>query len=428
MTQPAAQTSDTSDEAVDDAVDDAVLRELQAKLLVQPFYSSFVGRARSDADLADPDFGRRASAWARWAVTSAAEMTGMSDRSYTALVLEGSFHNPKTWASPTEIRPHLEIPARVLRAPDAEFPDRLALMGNGLRFPWWLYSEVKALRRCLFTDTACSVAVLAGLLTRHRDVLVDTVSELSMAAAPHWPKVEQLLLDAEGSDLHESATGNVSTEELAEFFPAAAPLRLRATYDARLRDESGLHAARRVGVWRLYAGGPGDAGCVTGVVTPRLTANSQFSDPLFRPDKESPAALLLRGLLLRRLIDRHLDAVSSPMVVPPTPTVVSAVGLRGVPARVGAKIPEASLEAAVKFMQAHPDPVGAWAAVTAWADRTGGLLTVTEPTYLQAHEAVSRFVRRAEDPDRDDVNVVLPLAWLDSNVVRLTYAQPASQR
>ena len=424
MTQPTIRTSATSDPDVGDTE----LRVLQAKLLVRPFYSSFVGRARSDADLADPVFGRRASAWARWAVTSAAEMTGVSDRSYTALVLEGQFHNPKTWASPTEIRPHLEIPARVLRTADAEFPDRLALMGNGLRFPWWLYSEVKALRRCLFTDTACSVVDLVGLLTRHRAVLVDAVSELSRVAAPHWPKVEQLLLDMEGSDLHESATGNVSVEELAEFFPAAEQMRLRAVYDARLRDESGLHAARRVGVWRLYAGSDDEAGCVTGVVTPRLTANSQFSDPLFRPDTESPAALLLRGLLLRRLIDRHLGAVSSPMVVPSPPLNSPAAGLRGVPARVGAKIPEASLEAAVKFMQAHPDPVGAWAAVCAWADRTGGLLTVTEQAYLQAHQAASRFVRRAENPDRDDVNVVLPLAWLDSNVVRLTFAQPPTVR
>lgn len=399
-------------------------KELQARMLVTPFFSSFVGRARADGDLSDTDPSRRAAAWAHWAITSVSEMTGLSDRSYVALVLEGRFHDPK--GTGPSVRPHLEIPARVLRDADPEFPDRLAQAGNGLRFPWWLYNEVTAVRRCLFSHAGTEVSELVDLLNERRGVLVDAVTALGRSAAPAWAKVEQMLVSPDETGLIDAATGDFSTADVADFFPAARDLGIWVTYDRRLREKSGAATPRRVGVWQIHGRDHAGQRLALGVVTPRLTANSQFSDPLFRPDRESPAALLVRGLLLRRLVETHLGSSGAATVVG-DPSAAPRKGgprLRAMPARVGAKLPEASLDAAVYFLQTYPDPAKAWEIVNDWSQRTGGLLTVTEDGYVAAHRNALRFLRRAENPERDDVNVVLPLAWLDSKVVRLTFAHP----
>jgi hypothetical protein len=103
-------------------------------------------------------------------------------------------------------------------------------------------------------------------------------------------------------------------------------------------------------------------------------------------------------------------------------------------ARVGDKLPEASVSAAVKFLHAQPDPADAWAALTAWAQaRTAGgsgpraVLTVSQEGFAAAHRSALRAVRRAEQPEREDINVILPLAW-DSRgrVVRVTFSGPES--
>src|SRR5690606_11125584 len=90
-----------------------------------------------------------------------------------------------------------------------------------------------------------------------------------------------------------------------------------------------------------------------GVVTPRLTRSSLFTDPLFRPSGESAAALLVRGLVLRRLVSRFDSSVGGRQVAEPARKKGS---LRVVPARIGEKVPEASPRAAIRFILDHPDP------------------------------------------------------------------------
>jgi hypothetical protein len=51
---------------------------------------------------------------------------------------------------------------------------------------------------------------------------------------------------------------------------------------------------------------------------------------------------------------------------------------------------------------------------------------VAKEGFLAAHRNALRFMRRAETPERDDVNVLLPLAWDDrSRVVRVTFSRPS---
>jgi hypothetical protein len=395
-------------------------RELQARILPSPFLSSFVGRAR-EGSRHDPDPARRSAAWARWAVDSLEEFKGLSDREYVGLVLPGRFHDLGRSAVP--VRPHLEIPRRVLSTEDAEFPDRLSHCGNALEFPWWVIPEVTALRRAIFNTPAGGIGPLTDALDAHRSALLSAVDELTTSVGRGWHLVEEKLVAAPQS-LLAVVTGDFATGEISGFFPPAEALQLRVVFDSQLRETSKEWAVRRLGVWQLRTG-TGATEAALGVVTPRLTRNSLFADPLFAPAEEAVASLFVRCLLLRRLLRTVLSEEHDARLLP-DPSVPGTGGphLRAVVARPGAKLPEASIEAAVHFLQTYPDPEGGWSTLQRWAGDTY-LLTVAKEGFLAAHRNALRYMRRAETPERDDVNVLLPLAWDDkSRVVRVTFSRP----
>lgn len=398
---------------------------LQRRLVTTPFVASWIGDARPGGDKTSADIGRRKAGWATWAVENLVELTGARERSYTAIALEGKFHDPRGTGPLT--RPHLEIPQWVIDSPDPHFPHRLAMAGNGLAFPWWLMSEVTAVRRAIFNGRGGDPTDLFGTLEQHRPQLEAALATATDTAGRNWGTIEQLIM---GSDdgLVADATGNFGAADINELLHGTN-LSLTVTYDQKLLDISGSWASRRVGVWQIAATSPDGTAVKVGVCTPRLTANSQFRDPLFAPATESPAALLVRTLLLRRLARNHLGistgALTPPKVAPAPPARTAAGHLRAVPAKVGARLPEASTESAVNFLHTHPDPHQAWAALTEWAIRTHTLLTVSEEGFTASHKRASRFLRRAEDPERDDVNVLLPLGWDDrQRVVRVTFSRP----
>jgi hypothetical protein len=354
---------------------------------------------------------------------SLVEMTGYQDRAYAALTLPGSFYDPKGLAP--KIKPHLEIPSRILDTPASEFPDRLAQAGAGLRYPRWLFDEVKAVRRALFNTPRGTLTDVLAQLHSTRSALVEAISALTEAALPHWDVIEHLLISSEDG-LVDTATGNITTEELAKFYTPATELSLEVRFDDKLRDNNGRWASRRVGVWQLSGVNKDGQRFSLGVVTPRLTANSLFHDDLFSLDHESEAALLIRGFILRRLIRSYLsDTASSVAVGPATPTTRDRQPcLRAVPARPGHKLPEASVDAAILFLQSYPDPSTAWSALSTWAE-LGHMLTITQDGFTASHHRALVAVRRLVEPEREDINVILPLAWDNAGkVVRATFARP----
>lgn len=394
-----------------------------ASLAATPFVASWIGRAHP-GDLRDPDPTRRTAAWAHWFLTSLRPMTGVSNRPYTAVMLPGQFYDPR--GTGPQVPPHLEVPSHVLDRPSAHFPDRLAQVGNGLLFSWWLVPEVMAAKRALFATSRGDIGPLTDLLTERRVSLHTTFVSVEETARTHWPAIEELLA-THPDELADAATGDFPIDQVADYWPPAHELNLRVEFDQRLRESRG-RTARRVGVWRLRAG-DSDPETDLGVITPRLTRSSLFADPLFRPAGESSAALLVRALVLRRLIAQVDATAATGQVGPHRPHARSLGSLRAVPARVGEKIPEASPRAAVRFILAHSDPDEAWAALTAWAQTRGNAaapgqaaLTITAESFHGAHRTALHAVRRAEEPARDDINTILPLAWdVGNKVVRLTY-------
>ena len=109
----------------------SLLDDGRAELVKSPFVVSWFSRARS-GDLTDPDPARRASAYAAWAVEALAVCSN-GRRNYPALRLDGDFYDPA--GTGPRVKPHLEIPQRLLRSSCPDFPDRLAQAGNAMRFP-----------------------------------------------------------------------------------------------------------------------------------------------------------------------------------------------------------------------------------------------------------------------------------------------------
>ena len=397
-------------------------RGIKSTLFPTPFFSSFIGKARPGERFSG-DLETRAASWTSWALNNAVEMSGFTDRSYPALVLDGRFYDPR--GTGPSVKPHLEISQRVLGHADKEFPYRLALIGNGLAFPWWVISEVKATRRALFTSGG-SIEEAVSVLGPAQAPLVTALESLMAVASPQWNVIEGLLVTRDDG-LSGDATGDFSVDEVARYFPAGAALHLRVNYDGALASENKRWAARRVGVWQVSGISKGESFSF-GVLTPRLTRNSLFHDSLFSPATESPASLLVRGLLLERLVREHLnDEVSIEVGEAKSTEVVVGPKLRTIVAQVGQNQPKASVESAVYFIQQYPAGEDAWEALTDLATRQGTILTTTKEGFLASYANAQRYVRRAEEPERDDLDVILPLGW-DSKgrVVRFTFSRPSN--
>ena len=405
----------------------------RGRLMRTPWVASWVGQARR-GDLADGDPVRRASAWANWAAAALGEISN-GRRSYPALRLAGEFYDPHGTGGKSH--PHLEVPERVLRRPDGEFPTRLAQAGAGLSFPYWRYDEVFAVRRSVFNTPVGPVGEFVEVVDDRRGALRDGLTVLGRYAAPNWGQVAGLIIaDADG--LVADACDDFGPTEVASWLPAAERFSVHVRFDAELRERNGAWASRRVGVWQLHGVTPGGDEFGFGVITPRLTANSLFTDPMFDPEHESPAACLVRSLVLRRIIERHLGGgrLVKHRIGDPVPEIAEVRAgsfghLRAVPAQPGQKLPEASLSSAVAFLDAYRDPEAGWAALSAWSER-GFLLTVTQEAFLDAHRRAARALRRAEEPERGDVDCLLPIAWDNrdghAQVVRVTWARGRDER
>ena len=390
------------------------------QLIRSPFIASFIGQARTCA-LDDSDPKRRQAAWANGCVNSLIEVS-TGERSYAALRVPGSFYDPQSKGP--RVIPHMEIPRKNLGSPDDEFPARLAQMGNGLQFPYWLYSEITALRRALFNTLNGPIGELVGVLDSRRPDLVNGLILMTQQCEPQWDTIASLILDSDDG-LSSDITSPFTTEEIANYFPPALDFSLEVHYDSGLKDKNGPWISRRIGVWQITGETPGGDKFSLGVVTPRLTINSLFVDKLFNPESEASAALLVRAVLLRRLVLRHLDAPLPFQIGAPNPPTPSSF-LRAIPAKLGAKLPEASSASTINFLQAYPEPDAAWQALLAWSNH-GYVLTVTEEGFIAAHRRSSRALRRIENLERSDIDCVLPLAWDTrdgkSQVVRVTFSQ-----
>jgi hypothetical protein len=379
----------------------AVGAEQRAELLITPFVSSWAHLARpGDRGAADPKAAT--AAWSAW-LLSALVQVSTSRRSYTAVGLDG-----RVYASGRlGLQAHLEIPHAVWQRPDPLFPARLAAAGAALRFPSLLFDEVVAIRRTVLA-TPTSPELLDGL-AGGRERLREGVAQLTGQLVP---VLDRLDLVGDPQTVTAAISSPADGEELAAILPEAAGWRL--SIDPQLVERSGPLLARRLLVWTVS-----DATGSLPALTPRLTRSSTVLDPLFAPERETPAACLARLVLLSRVA--RLLGLDPSGVVPPPPQVPGF--LRAVPAKAGQETPSASLSAAAAFVTQHPDAADAFARLGALAEGRYVLLVGAE-RYALAHRRLAAALARAEDPERVDVDVVLPLLASSSGALaRATFAR-----
>lgn len=389
-------------------------------LLTSPFVSGFMSVARA-GDLSDADPLRREAAWAHWAIANMRPTTSPTGRSYAALFLPGKFYDPKNKSQ--DLSPHLELTNYTLERSDFSFPTRIAQMGNGLSFPWWTLQEVTAVRRALFNHESGDLSALSQALNNRRLSLIKAVESASTLLEPAWSDIESKII-AGDETFTKIACGDFDEKAIADLFSPAQQFGLSLTFEPKLLESNGRWASRRVGVWVLKT-----STTSIGVVTPRLTRNSLFKDPLFSPSKESPAALLVRALLLRRIAAAQMGKKITGAALPSqTSATPGGPYLRAVPARPGSKMPQPSVEAVMRFLKAYPDPDDAWLVLNRWANGSS-ILTVSADVFKSAHANALRYIRRNEPPARSDLDSILPLAWEQGEsprVVRVTFARPSS--
>jgi hypothetical protein len=392
-------------------------KKLLSRLLLTEWIASFIGRARQ-GDLHDNNHEARSAAWAHWVLKNFAEFKGLGSREYIGLILPGTFHDPR--GTMPKVVPHLEIQQGRLEKGDRFFPDRLSQAGNGLLFPWWVFSEVAALKRGVFPKDSGDPTDFIRMIEVHRIGLINSVLDSTRTLQKKWNEIEASMF-ADPEEMLPLITGNFSENEVSLFLPEAKIMKIEIRFDEKLRESQGLWASRRVGIWEIK-GVMGKNKFTLGVITPRMTASSLFNDPLFAPEKESTAALLVRGLLLRRLITKKLGLPTKAGLSAPAP--LAPRFLRAVVAQPGSKLPQASVRAAVHFIQTYSTSYLAWEAIQEWAGKTY-MLTTGEQAFKAAFDRSKIMIKRAEEPDRSDIDTILPICWDEkSRVVRATFTLP----
>ncbi len=395
---------------------------VEFSLLQTPFVSSWVGKAVR-GDLHSSDLESRSRAWAYWAVTNIETFTGANGREYQGIKLPGEFYKAPNFGTP-----HLEIPSWLLNKVDSEFPLRLAALGNGLNFGWWLPAEATATKRAMLLSGPVSAPLYK--LEATRDALVTTVEDQTAYLKSNWSKVEDYLAKEQVKLSRLLATG-FSSEDIIAFHPdmkvtlGLKTTQMSARMDEKLAGTAGTRLARRVGLWTVSLGDVS-----WGCLTPRLTKSSQCGDRLYLPTGESTTSLLVRGLILKALLDNA--GLGGAHEVPHTWVSSTKGSLRAMPARNGEALPKASDTAVVAFVNAYPRANDAWQAIQKWCasrPESACLVIPTKETFLKSHRRVREAAWRSQRPDPVCTEVVMPLVWSTDNstgersILRLTFVR-----
>lgn len=390
-----------------------------------PFITSWFSRVRQ-GDLRDFDLSRRSGAWAGWFIKNMQEFHTANNRPYIGLNLPGQYFDPE--GKLAKYTPNVEIPEHIFNYVSQMFPERLSYAGNGLLFPWWVIDEVNAVKRMLFSVPKTNPSELYDLLSQSANGLSKTAIKANEQLGEIFDQIENLI-KTHPDQISELLTGDFEENEIMAYWPNAKGVITRIEFDRILREKSKTRAYSRMGVWRIVNENNIDAVSVLGVITPRLSRKTYFDDPLFDPDKESPAVNLIRGLLCTRIL-KFLKTDQAQLQVVNVGSVSRHTGFRVIVAQTGQKTPQPHPKAALGLIQAFPDAESAWEALCTWAQTSGSIpgnkrviLAVNKESFLAGWHNVTTSLANKKIPRQKDVNIVLPLGYDEKErVVRVTHA------
>ncbi len=385
-------------------------REILAKVISTPFFSSFIGKC-VEGDIYAREHAIRSQAVGYWMLNSLTRFTGQDSREYIGIQLPGEFYDPLGFGK--ALKPHIEIPESILKKSDANFLDKLTLLGSGLHFKWWILPEVLSIRRALFRESSGTVLDFIKAVEPSRDDLVNTIRSQQDKLRDNWGYIAEEIA-IKSKDFALEVFGVINSNEISTYLPIDISQNLKIRLEKKVDGEDITKTARRVNAWVIEG-----ASFKCAAITPRLTYGSIFKDEVFSLEKESIAALLVRGLVINR-VSKRFNLGEEKVLIQPT---ALSTHLRAIPAKIGQKIPEASFTSAIRFVTDYQEPAIAWSRLEEWA-RESYILTISKEVFYKSFLEIAKRIDKMEELDQDDVNNVLPLAWSKSGkITRVSYSR-----
>jgi hypothetical protein len=385
-------------------------REILAKVISTPFFSSFIGKC-VEGDIYAREHAIRSQAVGYWMLNSLTRFTGQDSREYIGIQLPGEFYDPLGFGK--ALKPHIEIPESILKKSDANFLDKLTLLGSGLHFKWWILPEVLSIRRALFRESSGTVLDFIKAVEPSRDDLVNTIRSQQDKLRDNWGYIAEEIA-IKSKDFALEVFGVINSNEISTYLPIDISQNLKIRLEKKVDGEDITKTARRVNAWVIEG-----ASFKCAAITPRLTYGSIFKDEVFSLEKESIAALLVRGLVINR-VSKRFNLGEEKVLIQPT---ALSTHLRAIPAKIGQKIPEASFTSAIRFVTDYQEPAIAWSRLEEWA-RESYILTISKELFYKSFLEIAKRIDKMEELDQDDVNNVLPLAWSKSGkITRVSYSR-----
>jgi hypothetical protein len=385
-------------------------REILAKVISTPFFSSFIGKC-VEGDIYAREHAIRSQAVGYWMLNSLTRFTGQDSREYIGIQLPGEFYDPLGFGK--ALKPHIEIPESILKKSDANFLDKLTLLGSGLHFKWWILPEVLSIRRALFRESSGTVLYFIKAVEPSRDDLVNTIRSQQDKLRDNWGYIAEEIA-IKSKDFALEVFGVINSNEISTYLPIDISQNLKIRLEKKVDGEDITKTARRVNAWVIEG-----ASFKCAAITPRLTYGSIFKDEVFSLEKESIAALLVRGLVINR-VSKRFNLGEEKVLIQPT---ALSTHLRAIPAKIGQKIPEASFTRAIRFVTDYQEPAIAWSRLEEWA-RESYILTISKEVFYKSFLEIAKRIDKMEELDQDDVNNVLPLAWSKSGkITRVSYSR-----
>jgi len=385
-------------------------REILAKVISTPFFSSFIGKC-VEGDIYAREHAIRSQAVGYWMLNSLTRFTGQDSREYIGIQLPGEFYDPLGFGK--ALKPHIEIPESILKKSDANFLDKLTLLGSGLHFKWWILPEVLSIRRALFRESSGTVLDFIKAVEPSRDDLVNTIRSQQDKLRDNWGYIAEEIA-IKSKDFALEVFGVINSNEILTYLPIDISQNLKIRLEKKVDGEDITKTARRVNAWVIEG-----ASFKCAAITPRLTYGSIFKDEVFSLEKESIAALLVRGLVINR-VSKRFNLGEEKVLIQPT---ALSTHLRAIPAKIGQKIPEASFTSAIRFVTDYQEPAIAWSRLEEWA-RESYILTISKEVFYKSFLEIAKRIDKMEELDQDGVNNVLPLAWSKSGkITRVSYSR-----
>jgi len=378
-----------------------------------------------EGDLFAGDNKSRSNAWGYWVISQLREFTGNENRDYFGILLPGKFYSPGQ--AKESMTPHIELSTTFLETPNPKISTIIANAGNAVLTNAWVYPEIKSFKKALTSSSLVSESEVYEKLYTYRKSLVRELESINHILESDWDEFERLIISSPEKLLHLLSEG-FNTKEVNTLLRNLDFNSISINFEDSLIKSSGENSIKRLGIWNVnFVDGKGIPQ-TTYAITPRLTRNSLFKDSLFLPEKEGILALLIRVLLMRRIYatinqSSLTRTLTKDFVSNKTPAYYKAI----VP-KVGEKLPEASTDAAILLLQSFHNSNLAWDAMLSWSEGKY-ILTITESQFKESFEKAKQLLKRAEKPDRQLIDNLLPLCWdSKSRVVRVTFSRAKNNK